>query len=719
MKRLFAIILSLVMIISGVCVYQPVSSVTRTIAAEKADFVQGEALISLELKDGEDSELIHEGLLRSDPTIMVKHVMDFGKGTYISVVKSGRYTADRLISKLKKYKNVKLTALNHQKKKKMSTNDPLFNDQWHLGGNRYFNENSSLSIENSIGYTPETAAPADKDIPVVAVVDDGVDYNHEDMKNKMWVNPFPADKLPGKHGYDCINDDDDPFPDLKGDDHGTKIAGIIAAETDNGIGISGVSRYAKIMALKVFDGDNITTEAELGAYEYIYKAQKLGVNVVAVNCSFGYAPSSTPFLPDDKTKMTDLAFNAIGSMGAVITAAAGNETTDLDENPYGFPYEQDRTYMILVGATDYNGEASSFSNWGKKGVDIFAPGDNILTTVNHNEYLPEVYTDEQKKEKCIVYETFDTADTKFKTIEQVTGKETSFLSLDHVSDDYHCSKNSGSEKVYFKTRKNPSAHSYCLYYDVTDYHLNPLENMRVSFDLIYRIRANGTIEWDNIGYPLGDTPGISLFTYKSRTFLCLDLKLMYNKVSDRLGQFEYFDNLTISKPVTEQSSYVQYTFAGGTSFSAPVIAGAIARLAVMYPDDNALTRKARLLASVKQTPDLVDKCVTGGILDMSKFADQKNVHVDSIVYKVKKIELDQEEAKLKVGKKLTLKATVTPKYATNDKVSWKVSNSKYATVTSSGVVTALKKGKGHTVTVTATAKDGSGKKASCKIKIVK
>ena len=719
MKKLFAIILSLVMIIPGVCVYQPVSSVTKSIAADKADFVQGEALISLELKDGEDSELIHEGLLRSDPTIIVKHVMDFGKGTYISVVKSGRYTADRLISKFKNYKNVKLTALNRKTKKKMSNNDPLFNEQWHLGGNSYFNENSSISIENSIGYTPETAAPADKDIPVVAVVDDGVDYNHEDLKNKMWVNPFPADKLPGKHGYDCINDDDDPIPDRKGDDHGTKVAGIIAAETDNGIGISGVSRYAKIMTLKIFDGDNYSFDAELNAYEYIYKAQKLGVNVVAVNCSFGDIASPTPVYSPDVKKMTDLAINAMGSMGAVIVSACGNNATNIDENPYGQPFETDRTYMILVGASRCNGKVAGFSNYGKKGIDIFAPGDDILTTTFNKTYLPEVFTDEQKKENCLVYEAFDTADPKFKTIEQVTGKETSFLSVEHSSTDFHFSKNSGSDKVYIKTMKNPSAHSYCLYYDVTDYHLNPLEDMYVSFDINVIGASDENIEWHYFSTKPNSVLSLSLFTYKSRTYLCIDLRRMSQEMTSLLGKNRYFDNLTISKPITEQGPHIHYNFEGGTSFSAPVVAGAIARLAVMYPDDNALTRKAKLLASVRKTPELADKCVTGGMLDMTKFADQKDVHVDSIIHKVIRIELDKKEAKLKVGKKLTLKATVIPKYANNDKVSWKVSNSKYATVTSSGVVTALKKGKGHTVTVTATAKDGSGKKASCKIKIVK
>ena len=80
--------------------------------------------------------------------------------------------------------------------------------------------------------------------------------------------------------------------------------------------------------------------------------------------------------------------------------------------------------------------------------------------------------------------------------------------------------------------------------------------------------------------------------------------------------------------------------------------------------------------------------------------------------------LDQEET-LRYKKKLKLKASVKPKKASNKKVKWYVSNKKYASVTQKGVVKAKKKGIGHTVKVYAKAKDGSGKKAYCKVKIRK
>ena len=86
---------------------------------------------------------------------------------------------------------------------------------------------------------------------------------------------------------------------------------------------------------------------------------------------------------------------------------------------------------------------------------------------------------------------------------------------------------------------------------------------------------------------------------------------------------------------------------------------------------------------------------------------------------VTKVTLNKTTATLRYSKKLKLKATVTPSDAFNKKVKWSVSNSKHAKVTQKGVVTAKKKGIGHNVKVTAAAKDGSGKKAVCIVKIKK
>jgi uncharacterized protein YjdB len=101
-------------------------------------------------------------------------------------------------------------------------------------------------------------------------------------------------------------------------------------------------------------------------------------------------------------------------------------------------------------------------------------------------------------------------------------------------------------------------------------------------------------------------------------------------------------------------------------------------------------------------------CVTGGILDISKLTTRTT-----------RVTMNRTKATLHSGDSLRLKATATPAYATNTKVTWSSSNTSYAVVNGKGVVKAKKAGIGHTVTITAKAADGSGKKAVCKIKLVR
>ena len=176
--------------------------------------------------------------------------------------------------------------------------------------------------------------------------------------------------------------------------------------------------------------------------------------------------------------------------------------------------------------------------------------------------------------------------------------------------------------------------------------------------------------------------------------------------------------------------------------SAPIVSGAVAALSAMYPSDSAYQRRERLLSCVRKISALADKCKTGGMIDMSLFASSSAPQVSATpdatetpsaspsvspsaptatpapakVY-VTKVTINKKSAKLRYKKKLKLKASVSPSNASNKKVKWSVSKTKYARVTQQGVVKAKKKGIGHTVKVYAAAKDGSKKKASCKVKI--
>ncbi len=174
-----------------------------------------------------------------------------------------------------------------------------------------------------------------------------------------------------------------------------------------------------------------------------------------------------------------------------------------------------------------------------------------------------------------------------------------------------------------------------------------------------------------------------------------------------------------------------------------MVTGALALLSEIYPSDSLADRKNRLLACTRQTAALTGRCRTGGVLDLSKMDSYSAVPAPTATAeqspganqeqnrqtikktpgskkntkKIRKIKFKKSSVKLKAGKKVKLKVVIKPSNAAKKVLRWSSSKKKWASVTQKGVVTARKKGRGHTVKITAAAKDGSGKKAVCKIKI--
>ena len=162
----------------------------------------------------------------------------------VAVVSSEEYSTEELIEKLNEKSWVISAIPNYQFKTSGLTNDENADVQWALQNDGHFAGTAGDDIK------PITTSSEEE--KVIAIVDTGVDYTNEDLVNMMWENPFDEETLPGKHGYDFVNDDDDPMDDFG---HGTHCAGIAAAETNNGVGISGAvvgASNIKIMALKKF-----------------------------------------------------------------------------------------------------------------------------------------------------------------------------------------------------------------------------------------------------------------------------------------------------------------------------------------------------------------------------------------------------------------------------------------------------------------------------------
>lgn len=224
---------------------------------------------------------------------------------------------------------------------------------------------------------------------VVAVIDTGVDLEHEDLRENIWIN---EDEIPGngidddKNGYiddyrgwdfvkkagfscisseDCSKEDNNPS-DING--HGTHVAGIIAAVRNNGKGIAGIAPKAKIMALRA--GYSSGFSAFLKTAD-ILDAITYAINNEADVINMSFAGYSLSVLED----ILDLA----DSLGVVNIAAAGNNASTTRIYPAAIDS------VVSVGATADGDSKAYFSNAGDW-VDIVAPGAWILSTIPGNNY---------------------------------------------------------------------------------------------------------------------------------------------------------------------------------------------------------------------------------------------------------------------------------------------------------------------------------------------
>lgn len=257
-------------------------------------------------------------------------------------------------------------------------NDSRFPEQWAL-------ESSNANIGAEQAWDVITSSSS----ILIAIIDSGCNYNHEDLEENVWRNPGEVphngidDDRDGYvddyNGYDFQNNDSDPMDDFE---HGSLVFGIIGAAGNNKMGISGINWSAKVMCLKVLDSAGNSTISK--AVEAIQFA--IAHKVKIINMSWGYVPSGSP------SRALEDAMIRAQQNGILVVASAGNgsqgrgQNNDADVNNANYPSSYPQSNIISVSATDPSDQLTSFSNYGKKTVDIAAPGVSILSTHPLREY---------------------------------------------------------------------------------------------------------------------------------------------------------------------------------------------------------------------------------------------------------------------------------------------------------------------------------------------
>ncbi|MEO8649042.1 MAG: S8 family serine peptidase, partial [Acidobacteriota bacterium] len=219
---------------------------------------------------------------------------------------------------------------------------------------------------------------------VVANIDTGIKYTHEDLAANMWTNPGEVNGngidddgngfIDDYYGYDFYFNDGDPL-DEHG--HGTHTSGTIGAVGNNGVGVVGVNWNVRIMAIKIYDAAGISSTSAMliNAYNYVRMMKGRGVNIRVTNNSYGGCPEACGY--DQATKD---ALDAMGDAGILNVFAAGNDARNSDVNP-AYPASYTSPSIISVANSTSADEKNAGSNFGIVTVDLAAPGTGILSTI--------------------------------------------------------------------------------------------------------------------------------------------------------------------------------------------------------------------------------------------------------------------------------------------------------------------------------------------------
>ena len=282
-------------------------------------------------------------------------------------------TSDRAIAMLRNMSWVRLAELDMPVSPDQ-VNDPQYSSQWglHNTGQTGGTPGADVHAPEAWPFIP-ILAPV-----IVAILDDGIEIAHPDLAANIAVN---AGEIPGDgidndgngyvddvKGWDFADGDNDPSPPSTSSSHGTHVAGIAAAVSNNALGIASASRNVTILPIRFYRGQSTWMSDLILACDY---ARIRGAKVVNISYNL-----------DGWTQLLVDAFNRLAGIDSVVMLSAGNNGA---ANPPRLAMLSLATNLCFVASTDHNDNLSSFSNYGSQ-VQIAAPGENIVSTIPFGNY---------------------------------------------------------------------------------------------------------------------------------------------------------------------------------------------------------------------------------------------------------------------------------------------------------------------------------------------
>lgn len=564
--------------------------------AATPDYVEGEVLILY--KQAVSTKSLSAAVDTLGQTRKTFARLSSRAGKKMQLIHDNNRSTAELVAMLQTNANVEAVSPNYRKRifaPVRTPNDALLTSQWALHNTGQTVSGTTGTADADIDFTDARRLMMDHPPEaVIAVIDTGVDYNHLDLQNTMWVN---TNEVPGNgldddgngyiddiYGYDFAGDiytdpitestnandgaDSDPMDILN---HGTHVAGIAAAISDNSRGIAGVGNL-KVMALKTSDdGEYLTDGASIAAAEYILEMKTRGVNIVAANASYGGSGFNA---------LEKLSIEQLRDAGIIFCAAAGNETTDNDSTP-SYPANYAVDNIISIAATDSSDNLASYSNYGQTSVDVAAPGSLILSS-----FPPHIGSAASAKQGA---QTFSAAGMTFAGMTDSNG-------ISGVL--YDCGLGYPSDFPSGVAGNVALIERGELYF--TQKIANAMDAGAAAAMTYNRLGETDEVQ-GTLMRPNGWIPSVGITRTDGLTLL------------SATGQ-----SVTV---INRQDESTSYEYLNGTSMATPVATGAIGVLAQHFPDDTVAERIVRLLNNADAVAGLATACVTGGRLNLQKSLD--------------------------------------------------------------------------------------------------
>ena len=565
------------------CLWAAFSS--QPVSSAPPDFVEGEVLVIFKPTTGKDAARAALGrhslvLARNYETISRK------RGRISGLVRAKNLGTARLLELLKADPTVEIVEPNYLRRISASIpNDPDFPKLWglHNTGQTVNSTASTSGVDTKFLAAWKLTRPAQDEV-VVGVIDTGMDITHPDLAPNVWLNP-------GETAGNGIDDDGNGFVDdvhgydfasgtaaiSDSGDHGTHVAGTIAAAGKNLTGVIGLQYRAKILPLTVSsDGDTITSSAVIDAMDYAVALKQQGANIVALNASFGGAP----FSYNER-----LAIEALRDAGIILCAAAGNETANNDVIP-SYPANYDTSNILSVAAITQNNSLATFSNYGATTVDLAAPGVNIYST------MPLAQVSSFVSSVTAGGVSYTAKELQYSGITPASGLTGTI---------HHCSLGypadfpaavSGNIALILRGTLNFSEK------------VANAKNAGAIAAIIYDNTADPLTTGWTLGAPGSWIPSL--------------------QVTQATGQAILAQLPASGSVVNAKDPALAYQFLNGTSMACPHVAGAVAFAALNFPAESLSQRISRIKNNVTLVPALAGKMTTGGRLDLLKMVDTDN-----------------------------------------------------------------------------------------------